>query len=528
MMQQLVSLALIGTANAAQDPASDAAFDLLYPLIPEGGREQRLLWLAGSAAVYARAGALAAAASRPAVAQDDSLPRAPAGTTPLLKSAIDGELDALAAWMVQRLQQAGVRLPDALLPAALGQRDSKDAAQWLPVLGERGRWLAQQNPAWRKLLDKAAAAAAADEADLRQTWEEGNTAQRRAALLAQRQRDPAVARGWVAATLPKEKADLRQQWVEALETGLNHDDADLLERQLDDRSQGVRAAAAALLARLPASACATRLRDRALACMQWQTGAKPSGLGKLAAMVGMGGALQLQVEPPAELAKDWERDGIVANPPAGEGKRAFWLRQLLGLIDPRLWSDTAASSAAELLPAIQKNEWAEALLHGLAAATRRFGNADWAAALLALQASAPLKYLEQYEAGLWQTLPDTKRHATIKTRLAAGDLQGALDGLRHSSAPWPEDLSVQTVALLTRVKPANTVHDVFQGHIQALEQCLIQGADTTLPALAAPVRDCQAAAAQFQDWSASMRTRLADRLATLYQAKLQFIKEMPL
>ena len=524
-MQQLVSLALIGTANAAQDPAPDGALDALHPLIPEGSREQKLLWLAGSAAVYARAGTLAAASGLPAVASDDSLPQAPAGVTPFLKSAIDGELDALAAWMVQRLQQARVRLPDALLPGALGQRDSKDASLWLPVLGERGRWLARQNPAWSKLLDKAAAA---DEADLLQTWEEGNTAQRRVALTAQRQRDPAIARGWVAATLPKEKADLRQQWVEALETGLNHDDADLLERQLDDRAQGVRAAAAALLARLPASACATRLRERALACVQWQTGARPSGLGKLAAMVGMGGAPQVQVEPPADLAKDWERDGIVANPPAGEGKRAFWLRQLLGLIDPKLWSEAAGHAPAEMLPILQKNEWAEAMLHGLAAATRRFGNAEWAAALLALQASAPLKYLEAYEPGLWQTLPDATRHATIKARLAADDLQGALDGLRHSSAPWPEDLSVQTVALLTRVKPANTVHDVFQGHIQALEQCLIQGADATLPALAAPVRDCQAAAAQFQDWSATMRTRLADRLANLYQAKLQFIKEMPL
>ena len=525
-MRQLASLALIGTANAPQDPPPDAALDALAPLIPEGSREQRLLWLSGSAAVYARAGAVAATADLPAAAQDDILPQAPAAAAPLLRSAIDGELEALAPWMVQRLVAARLRLPDALLPATLNQRAGKQTAHWLPVLGERGRWLARQHPTWSTLLDEMPADG---EADLQQAWEEGGTAQRRAALTAQRRRDPAVARAWVAATLPKEKADLRQQWVEALETGLSHDDAALLEQQLDDRSQGVRAAAAALLARLPASACAARLRERALACVRWQAAAEPGGLARLAAMVGMGGAPQLQAEPPSELAKDWERDGINLNPPGSEGKRAFWLRQLVGLIDPKQWSEAADAAPAELLPVMQRNEWAEALLHGVATAARRFGNAEWAAALLALQASAPLNYLVQYESGLWQTLPDEARHATIKARLSAGDLQGALDGLRHCAAPWPSDLN--PVPLLARVKEANMrhgAHDVFQAHVQALEQCLLNGAEDTLSALAAPIRDCQAAAAQVQDWSAGMRTRLADRLFALYQAKLQFIKEMPL
>jgi hypothetical protein len=49
-----------------------------------------------------------------------------------------------------------------------------------------------------------------------------------------------------------------------------------------------------------------------------------------------------------------------------------------------------------------------------------------------------------------------------------------------------------------------------------------------LPALAAPIRECHGAAGQTQDWSAGMRTKLAGRLSALLEAKLQFIKEMPL
>jgi hypothetical protein len=489
-------------------------------LIPESSRELRLLWLAGSATVYARAGAIAATTTLPAMAQDDILPQAPATTVPLLRPAIDGELEALAQWMTQRMAKAGVRLPDALLPAALNQRDTQQTAHWLPVLGERGRWLAQQNPHWNKLL---ADAQAGEEANLQQAWEEGSNPQRRAALIVQRKLDPAIARGWVAAALPKEKADQRLQWVEALEAGLSQDDAGLLEQQLDDRSQGVRAAAAALLARLPASDCATRLRQRASTCVRWEAAAKPGMLGRL---IGTNAKLQLQVEPPTELPKDWERDGINTNPPGGEGKRAFWLRQLLGLIDPNIWGEATNAAPSELLSVMQKNEWAEALLHGAAAAAHRFAHGEWASALLALQASNRQNYLVQYESGLWQVLTEDTRRNAIKARLAAGDLQGAFDGLQHCARPWPQELTRQAINKLPHVKPG-TAPDVFQTLIRMQEQCLLHGAEEALPALATSITESQAGT-EVQDWSSGMRVKLAQRISTLYQAKLQFIKEMPL
>ena len=61
----------------------------------------------------------------------------------------DGPQDLLALGFAE-LDQAGLRLPHGLLVAALNQgRQSTELREWLlPVLGERGRWLATQNPQW--------------------------------------------------------------------------------------------------------------------------------------------------------------------------------------------------------------------------------------------------------------------------------------------------------------------------------------------------------------------------------------------
>lgn len=54
-MHDLVRTALVGTANVPHDAPAPAEIEAL---LPDGSREQRLLWQAGSLAVYGEAGRL--------------------------------------------------------------------------------------------------------------------------------------------------------------------------------------------------------------------------------------------------------------------------------------------------------------------------------------------------------------------------------------------------------------------------------------------------------------------------------------
>lgn len=132
------------------------------------------------------------------------------------------------------------RLPHVSLPEALeaARANSKLHAYLPPVLGERGRWLAQHNPAWAFALSSGAPA----EAD--SIWEEGNLAQRVVWLSAARRRDPATARARLQAALPILPARERAALLETFVHGLSADDEMLLDSLSQrDRSRDVRDAA---------------------------------------------------------------------------------------------------------------------------------------------------------------------------------------------------------------------------------------------------------------------------------------------
>ena len=96
------------------------------------------------------------------------------------------------------------------------------------------------------------------------------------------------------------------------------DDEAFLESCLNDRSAAVGRAAAGLLCRLPGSALAGRMRARA------------------SAMLALDKA-RLVCTPPPAIDRDWERDGIPEQPPAGQGQRAFWVETVLASIPPSHW-----------------------------------------------------------------------------------------------------------------------------------------------------------------------------------------------
>lgn len=343
-------------------PASQQALQAAL-LQPADSKAQQLLRATAVAAVLERAGwrpaqpaaTVATAALPPPAAESRPAPQG----EPLLRllgEVLQGNAPELLALALASLDEAGQRLPYALLVDALHQgRQSVELRQWLtPVLGERGRWLAAQNPQW------AYAHGVQETADAEQIWQEGSLEQRVALLLQQRATDPAGARARLEASLKELGARERAPMVQSLARGLSADDEALLEKLLGDRSKEVRESAASLLARLPHSPHSQRM------------GAA------LQAMLSQDAQGEWQIEPPQEGHKDWERDGVTLQPPAYvKGHRAWWLQQLEELTPLDFWHQQLNKTPEQLWEWSRRSDWKSALRQGWIAALRAQRDVRW-------------------------------------------------------------------------------------------------------------------------------------------------------
>lgn len=343
-------------------PASQQALQAAL-LQPADSKAQQLLRATAVAAVLERAGwrpaqpaaTVATAALPPPAAESRPAPQG----EPLLRllgEVLQGNAPELLALALASLDEAGQRLPYALLVDALHQgRQSVELRQWLtPVLGERGRWLAAQNPQW------AYAHGVQETADAEQIWQEGSLEQRVALLQQQRATDPAGARARLEASLKELGARERAPMVQSLARGLSADDEALLEKLLGDRSKEVRESAASLLARLPHSPHSQRMGAALLA------------------MLSQDAQGEWQIEPPQEGHKDWERDGVTLQPPAYiKGHRAWWLQQLVELTPLDFWHQQLNKTPEQLWEWSRRSDWKSALRQGWIAALRAQRDVRW-------------------------------------------------------------------------------------------------------------------------------------------------------
>jgi hypothetical protein len=371
-MDALTKLALVGTRNAAEQPATAVS-----AILPDVERERRLLLEAGALAAYRRAGAVSVRVEPPAPAPEETLQPCPPRVAAHVVGMLQGTHGELLGETARLLAAKGRRLPAEVLPAVLDAASGRNRELVAPILGERGRWLARLSEAWKWVHEADVAP------DPKLTFDEGALEARAAALRQIRSSDPAKGRGWLEAVWKAEKANVRARLVAELSVGLGPDDVPFLESARGDRAQLVRAAAAELLIRVPGSPTAGRMRDRVGAMLIWEAAAAPSSaFGRLAAMVTGSGKPKLSASPPQEPDADWEADGLTKEPPQGVGKRAFWLAEAIAAVDPKHW-ETAFGATPEQILAAERDEWGPNVQEGLARAATRFERADWAVALLA-------------------------------------------------------------------------------------------------------------------------------------------------
>ncbi|MDF3057881.1 MAG: hypothetical protein K0R17_2096 [Rariglobus sp.] len=355
-------LTLLGTERMTAPPT------VPHPVLTEAwagldwtARETAALSAMALVAAARGAGAMGVSDSKPEAepAPVEILPSCSSGAAALLRRMLAGEhAIVLVEWLALAAAH-GCRVRFRDLPALLRvvARDQALRIAALPVLGERGVWLARRTDEWRRVLETARVEDGA--------WETGELSERIAWLRQIRAHDPARAAESLAKAWPGASGEERERFAGVVAEAPTPHDVALLEGEaLKDRRREVRLAARASLLRLPEAKFSERARAQ------------------VAAMAGAEGMLmmrRLTLRLPETFDAAWKANGIEEKPPAGTGPRAFWARQWIASVPLSAWTSRFDVSAEKLFALNRDDEWRETILLGwidAAMAAPEKGNAE--------------------------------------------------------------------------------------------------------------------------------------------------------
>lgn len=476
LWKSLLATALLGTGRGATPNATDwsrvrtkdGSLANALESVAGDDSETRLLHSAAVLSTYMLAGrepAHSDSETATKAADAEVLPLCPDRATAFLEELLGGRgnTSARQALFIEWLQTAAahrVRVPFRQLPILLQIGLKAENAPILrsaivPVVGRRGIWLAQQNPDWSWLLEGTQDLfALAEASETTFEWSTATTPERLAYLQRLRRTDPEAAIEQIAGTWDEERSETRSAMLRTLEINLRPEDEKLLELALDNRSREVRYIAAGLLARLPKSAFAGRMRARAIDAVVVK---KPL----------IGGA-RVEVNPLETFDPTMERDGIVERPTGAfpNGVRAFWLQQIVASTPLLHWSEISALSPAEYIEAGLQNDWKIALLTGWTQAANREKNKDWLEALWLwhLNPRNPAPYHTHLSVDV---LPIPVVFSLLEAAIDSSDFARAsnlpvmlLQSLVARSVPPPESWQeTVTTQLIQRVEKDYGLHD---------------------------------------------------------------------
>jgi hypothetical protein len=364
--QAIVSAALVGTERQPfQPPIATGKLGLLLTDLSNKSPEAALLSAAAVLALYQQAGWLPA--NRPATLEPcppDNLPRCGSRAAQLLQQMLEGKYPQVLSEWLTMAAIAQQHVPELYLPKLLdlGKQQRGWRSAILPVLGQRGRWLAAQNPDWSYAVELTST----------EDWETGSQAARLLYLQQLRAIDPDQPRSLLMATWSQEAAGDRAKFLDTLRIGLSLADETFLEDALDDRSKEVRRLAAGLLASLPTSQLCQRMAERLKTLVKVK--------------LVNGRATDFQVVLPETCDADMQRDGIEAKQPLLAidrtiGERSGWLLQIVGATPLQFWEDLGGINAQAWLELAQNHEWQE-VFAGWEIAIKRQRHPQWTWAFL--------------------------------------------------------------------------------------------------------------------------------------------------
>lgn len=463
LWSQLARTALLGTPQS-----STPIPDLLGSKLTEGLEppEKQLLLAAGTLSLVRKAGyqPLTTTAVRGAAAPAETQPALGPTGSHHLRLLLSGSMGALLPKYLQQLAHSGRRLPFPLLVPVLEYARTHPELRRLvgPVLGQRGQWLAAQNPDWQTLL--AAAPALADYT----LWETGTLPQRILYLEGLRQQDPGKARELLTVVLTQEPAKNQAQLLQVLAVNLNPEDASLLEQQLASKSKEVRQAVLPLLVQLPGSAVVERLWQRAASLLTL----KSTLLGR-----------KLLVTLPEAWDKSWQADGIEQKDGRFTGEKAAWLGQLLSILPPARWAAHWGLTPTKVLELAASTDWAALLLSAWREAVLLHRPTDWAVAYLHQQLNhgkmPPLQGPQVAELlGLAQVSAVLLEHMPHRPRLSH-PAEPWEDLLLSVPGPWPQALTAQALRTVENSLTWSGDTQHYAQHYRLLQ--LLQHLQSTIP-----------------------------------------------
>jgi Family of unknown function (DUF5691) len=403
----IVSDALVGTERqaAALQAGADALGRVLSQLDP-AQREAALLGAAGVHAIYHSVGALPVPSDAPALAPApvEELAYCSPVANDHLRMMLAGQYsEVLHEWLAAAAKVRKIARPE-LLPKMLelGRTKPEFREPILPLLGNRGRWLATHNTDWGYV---------AGDGEDESIWQTGSRPARILLLQRLRARDPNRARELLASTWAQEPAEERARFMPALQTGLSFADEPFLETALDDRRKEVRDEAARLLAIIPESRFSARMIERARPLLKLTTGSPSKAKGGNKKKSG------LEVVLPESCDAAMKRDGIGVAAQSGKGEKGGWLAQIVGAVPPKLWQEILGKSPSEILAAAEGNDWETELLSGWVQAAGLHRDINWAETLL--PAFAEAKYGSQLDSLMGVLPPEKCEAVALKTMAEA-------------------------------------------------------------------------------------------------------------
>lgn len=380
--EELKTAAIVGTAQKTADlPAIDGRLGETLLKLDRNDKERNLLVSAAVYSIWKNAGRAFE------IDKNDAPEIAKAETREILsgrlkliyETLIDSADKTLLPEFLDLMDRHGVILPPEILPLTLATvnlqlhfRGKDFRRKILPVVGERGKWLARQNADWRWVLV---------EETCEELFEAGKISERTFALEFLRNKDADKARELLQTVWKTEGAAERVKLLEVLRVNLSNSDEEFLDEIFrTDKSAEVKRTTLDLLANLPD----TKLSKETTELFRPILSFKKKMLVKK----------ELEIELPA----DWKEKTAALKTVGRQflwdakylGEKSLALALGLSIIEPHVWEESLGLNAEEIVGLAYKNEWANALLAGFAMAALRFGNEQWFSAVLKLSSKSDL------------------------------------------------------------------------------------------------------------------------------------------
>ena len=341
----LITASLLGSARTPElPPAPDPALDAVWQAIPRDEPAAALLQALAITRSLHRAGvkplAEAGLQAVPPCPPDECPPLPPAAIDSV-RRLLAGEFSGLLPEWLRLASASGRKLPARVLPDFLSAATVNPALRDAVALlaGQRGVWLAGKYSEFSWLIESATVD--------QNAWQEGAPAERLAWLRQTRAADPGLAAGKIASEWKNEDAAMRESILHLVVEQAHACDEEWLENlALRDRRQEIRDLAAAALMGLPESGFRLRAVERAHRHVRIEG----SVFKRL-----------IRVEVPGAFDSSWAADGIKEKPPQGCGEKAWWLRQIIGMIPIDDWTSILNVSADELFTLPVEGDWRDVL-----------------------------------------------------------------------------------------------------------------------------------------------------------------------